>query len=905
MDELKVVSKKNIFVFLFLAIVAVAIPVSLKLAQEQTQLKSKAAEKDFSCTLPTVTSSAKIGDSLVVRVGGSVTNYPNSSMSKILVYIKAPGQSFTEIGSVSCSGSTQDCSGSVPWDTGSQNNGPGSYVVAERLINTNGGERNSDGNDQFCQANLTLAAQSQPAPAVPAPAQPPPANQPPIAECSAGTTDYANCRACGTDGKWFLDYGPKSDTTQWCACARTKSGASFTTDPQYSICSGGGPQAALPADAAECGGITFKQNNQEVKAPASLMAGQTYDVEIKMDNRDSGNSNYTPTTWTSGQYFLGFPTSGPPRDAGVGNFQINNDDVAKNDIWQANWPDPKKLRLPLSGSVTPGSSNTFKFKVTPKTAGDHTFYWGMVHEGVQWFGGQCASNVKVAASTGGTGGQQPGGQQPPSGTLKTKCYVLSQDAGAVNNVTSCTDTLAQPYTSNNLQVAKTLQNKTKDGDENTFYVKFISTAGTQSQVFSKKITYKTTEAGGETAPTITNVDCRQNLITVTGTNFGAQQGSGKLTANGQQATVASWNPTTITATPRQSLEGNIAVEISLGDKQTVSSQCSVNTTTVNFTALNSCRRPGDDFSATDVEVKIYDATETNVQAQPLVEQTISLNKSGKLANFAPKLLQGKQYTLLVKAPNTLPQAKTFTPTGGTYNIGTLTLPAGDLLPLSLPEGEKPKINSFDANELKRQWRLLTDVTSPADLNKDERINSIDYSCLLAGYNKEGDTFTPATLPTEQGCTNPVSCETTVTFSANNTTPAIGKNVTFQGKLTGFDGHPIPGKVIKIVNVDTNTVLADSTQSNNQGTHNTDLNGDYLILLPINSATEFNVRAKFDGDGSNKPSQSEPIKINPNSSSSGACIQVVTPARNPTTNACINFPTPCDVPAGWQVVSSCN
>ena len=29
-----------------------------------------------------------------------------------------------------------------------------------------------------------------------------------------------------------------------------------------------------------------------------------------------------------------------------------------------------------------------------------------------------------------------------------------------------------------------------------------------------------------------------------------------------------------------------------------------------------------------------------------------------------------------------------------------------------------------------------------------------------------------------------------------------------------------------------------------------------------------------------------------------CIQVVTPARNPSTGQCINFPTPCEVPAGW-------
>lgn len=35
-----------------------------------------------------------------------------------------------------------------------------------------------------------------------------------------------------------------------------------------------------------------------------------------------------------------------------------------------------------------------------------------------------------------------------------------------------------------------------------------------------------------------------------------------------------------------------------------------------------------------------------------------------------------------------------------------------------------------------------------------------------------------------------------------------------------------------------------------------------------------------------------------------CIQVVQAARNPLTGECRTFPTPCDVPAGWQKVTSC-
>ena len=35
-----------------------------------------------------------------------------------------------------------------------------------------------------------------------------------------------------------------------------------------------------------------------------------------------------------------------------------------------------------------------------------------------------------------------------------------------------------------------------------------------------------------------------------------------------------------------------------------------------------------------------------------------------------------------------------------------------------------------------------------------------------------------------------------------------------------------------------------------------------------------------------------------------CVQVIAPAINPLTNECRAFPTPCDVPEGWQRVTSC-
>ncbi len=44
-------------------------------------------------------------------------------------------------------------------------------------------------------------------------------------------------------------------------------------------------------------------------------------------------------------------------------------------------------------------------------------------------------------------------------------------------------------------------------------------------------------------------------------------------------------------------------------------------------------------------------------------------------------------------------------------------------------------------------------------------------------------------------------------------------------------------------------------------------------------------------------------VTENDSTGGtACIQVITPAKNLTTGEVVDYPTPCDVPEGWEVVA---
>lgn len=49
----------------------------------------------------------------------------------------------------------------------------------------------------------------------------------------------------------------------------------------------------------------------------------------------------------------------------------------------------------------------------------------------------------------------------------------------------------------------------------------------------------------------------------------------------------------------------------------------------------------------------------------------------------------------------------------------------------------------------------------------------------------------------------------------------------------------------------------------------------------------------------------PVQTTSKPDSGVVCVQVVTPAVDPETAECRKFPTPCDVPAGWELVESCS
>lgn len=766
MDNL--ISKRNIFVFLFLAIIAVAIPVSLKLVQSQTQLKSKASE---------IMESAPVGpypcnrpEQLQINgIAGKCNKPPDNNGCYKTAYVT---WLYTTVGQNGPQGGDSADPNNQPWCDSSGCSdaynqcpaapaGPpalsGSFALASSSI-TYGGTISGTVTANSMPWRVSLC------------------NDPGRSNCSATSNNWTQLGS-GT-GNGNFSYGPANTTGTFIVALLDPSTNAIVNQTAIAInpaATGGescpvGTTYTISGAVRDSGNLVRSRDIMACLDPpengcssnAVVLTDGTYSIP---NVRPGGAHNvYIDVSKVSGQYQQ---PEAKLVDKEVTNCSTN---LTVDFILQKN-SCPVGSTFTISGKVTnnnqpivgakvcldPGTDGTCSGKTTFTTdsSGNYTIPnvvpGGQGHNiyldptsmpsiqivplppipnNPQLVAGSVCANTTVNFALGSQAG----------GGLRTKCYILSEDAGAVNSATTCTSSpsITQPYTG-----SITLPRSFTAAGTKTFSVRFISTLDVPSRVFSQTITYNPA-AAASTAPTITNVSCQQNLITITGTNFG-NQGTGRVTANSQPTTIGTWNSAsnTITATPTQLLDGNVPIVITLGNNQTVSGQCTVNTTTVAFTAVNSCRQPGN-FAAENVSAKIYDVTSTDANGTPLVERTISLDKNGKPVNFAPKLSQGKQYTLIVKAPNTIARAKTFTPTGGTYNLPVIILPAGDIYPLVAPDGH---INQFDINELKRQWTIGVDVSRLGDLNGDSRVNSIDYSCAINNNTLQDDIFTPATLPT--------------------------------------------------------------------------------------------------------------------------------------------------------------
>lgn len=247
-------------------------------------------------------------------------------------------------------------------------------------------------------------------------------------------------------------------------------------------------------------------------------------------------------------------------------------------------------------------------------------------------------------------------------------------------------------------------------------------------------------------PEIAGLNCSLDIakkslnMTLDGIRFGA--GAGKVGANDKDLEILSWKENQITAklnNPGGNFDQNQIFKVKITRNDNKISQeviCKVGTSLLSLGARLFCREPGK-FDVSDVAVVIVDENGSKV------EEKVSIDSNGIINNLRTKLQSGKLYAIAVKAPNSLRRTAQFSASEGTTVISAsdfaeFILPVGDIAPVILADG---KINAVDRAELTRQWSLLGIAQrKTGDLNRDTRINSVDWACMRYDFNKEDDSI---------------------------------------------------------------------------------------------------------------------------------------------------------------------
>ena len=131
------------------------------------------------------------------------------------------------------------------------------------------------------------------------------------------------------------------------------------------------PNIAVQVGTGGGGGGTNNAAFVSQTVPSSMTAGQTAAVSVTMSNTGT-------TTWAAATYLLG--SLNPQGNLTWGLSQV-----------------------PLTAPVAPGGQATFSFNVTaPSAAGTYNFQWGLLQNGVGYFG-SASTNIAVNVTSGGGG----------------------------------------------------------------------------------------------------------------------------------------------------------------------------------------------------------------------------------------------------------------------------------------------------------------------------------------------------------------------------------------------------------------------------------------------------------------------------------------------------------------------
>ncbi|MBI2018620.1 hypothetical protein HYS96_02830 [Candidatus Daviesbacteria bacterium] len=452
--------------------------------------------------------------------------------------------------------------------------------------------------------------------------------------------------------------------------------------------------ASAPTAGSRCDYDILDINGRSVKTTGPIYENDRYTFRITMTNTGrAGQSG----DWTKSNQWLQALENTESAWRIAQRFQLPKDQVSKD----------TSVVFNIDATAGPISTQDKNFEDRPTS-------FSMAETGTGPFGATCPTEVRVL--------------RKPAGLVSTKCYVISENRSEVDSVLSCDDPLAKPYTNNPTIRNYTFRDQTPG--KKFIFVKFFDVNNRPSNMITKTVTYSPN-------PAISNVLCAYGgsglttVYNITGNGFGLRNVNNRLKVGDQNATILSWGSAEITAQVDQRVEGDTALQVALEDGRKADGSCAVGITTATLSVKNQCL--SGQFDTDNVDVKLF-----SNGPEPFVRQTIKTDKEGKAQGFIPKLEKNKNYTMIVKAPGTLAKGVVFRTTSGTSVIGPIVLPCGNIAPLPVPDNV---INSFDVSALFSQWSLVKDVSKPADLNRDGRVNSVDYAFMKLNFNQQDDVFT--------------------------------------------------------------------------------------------------------------------------------------------------------------------
>jgi|SRR3989344_814791 len=154
----------------------------------------------------------------------------------------------------------------------------------------------------------------------------------------------------------------------------------------------------------------------------------------------------------------------------------------------------------------------------------------------------------------------------------------------------------------------------------------------------------------------------------------------------------------------------------------------------------------------------------------ITRSKVTIDKKGVVQGLNQKLVENEGYKISIKAPKSVRKNVEFYVGAGTSILNNIRLPVGDIFPL---DGGDGRINSADAAELFREWRVIgSGADKPGDFNGDGLINSFEWACMRFDFGASDDEE-PVPGPLSKANPNKVTVQTKSANIGSTASSGIG------------------------------------------------------------------------------------------------------------------------------------